>query len=262
VFVVFEATGRYDRTLRDALDAADVPYARANPKRVRDFAKACGLLAKTDGIDARALSLFGERMRPARCAACDPARRSLADLNAWRDGMIKMRGQIETQLHVMPGGPIRDSADAVLAALKAQIAKIDAWIAAAIESDGRLRELDRTLRSAPGIGKVASAVLIAELPELGAASPKQIAALAGLAPFNHDSGKLKGLRSIGGGKARVREALYMAAISTIRKANSVARAHKRLAQKGKLFKVAIVAAMRKLLVILNAMVRDKAPFAA
>jgi transposase len=261
-FAVFEATGRYDRTLRDALDAAGVPYARANPKRVHDFARACGRRAKTDRIDARLLSAFGERMQPAPAAPSEPARRTLSDLNQWRGYLVKVRAQILAQLHILPEGLMRDSARALLVWLKAQIAKFEAAIAAAIAHNPSLHEIDRTLRSAPGVGKVTSSTLIANLPELGAASPKEIASLAGLAPFNHDSGALKGQRCIQGGRKPVRDALYMAALAASRSANPVALFFKRKRDEGKEFKVAIVAAMRKLLIILNAMVRDKKPFAA
>jgi transposase len=255
-FVVFEATGGYDRALREALTAAGVRFSRINPGRARDFARAAGFLAKTDKVDARMLAAFGQALAPAAETAPDPAREKLADLVKRRDQLVKMRAQERVRRSETAALAIRDDLDAHLAWLDQRIKSIEAALAALCKTTDAIKQAIARLKSAPGV------VLVALMPELGARSPKTIAALAGLAPLNADSGQKRGQRRIKGGRRRVREALYMAAISAIRSNGRFARFYTRLRDAGKAPKQAIIAVARKLIVSLNAMARDNEPYAA
>jgi transposase len=261
-FVVFEATGGYDRALREALTAAGVRFSRINPGRARDFARAAGFLAKTDKVDARMLAAFGQALAPAAETAPDPAREKLADLVKRRDQLVKMRAQERVRRSETAALAIRDDLDAHLAWLDQRIKSIEAALAALCKTTDAIKQAIARLKSAPGVGQVTATVLVALMPELGARSPKTIAALAGLAPLNADSGQKRGQRRIKGGRRRVREALYMAAISAIRSNGRFARFYTRLRDAGKAPKQAIIAVARKLIVSLNAMARDNEPYAA
>jgi len=259
VTVILEATGRYDRCLCAALERNGRAYCRVNPARARDFARASGLLAKTDAIDARMLARMGETLRPAVSTPPDPARRRLADLHARRDQLVSMRQQERARLHGSEPAE-RDSLERHLAWLDAEIAMVEEACSNLVQADERLSEQNARLRSIPGIGPVTAFTLIALMPELGEGSSKAMAALAGLAPFNVDSGLQRGQRHIRGGRKRVRDALYMAALVAHRLRKPFAGTTQAMAAKGKPFKVMIIAIARKILVIANALIRDRTTF--
>jgi len=257
--VVLEATGGYETSLVLALQSNGVPVAVVNPRQARDFARAQGRLAKTDAIDARVLARFAEAMRPAPLPPIDPSREALASLVSRRrqlvDALIAERNHLE---HAAPA--IATWIDRHIAMLRDQLAQVDAAIAATVEADHALAHRHAILISVQGIGPATAAVLLAELPELGRIEHKQLAALIGVAPVNHDSGQFRGQRHIAGGRASVRCALYMATLSAVRHNTSLQAFYQRLRQNGKPAKVALVAAMRKLASILNAVVRDDRPW--
>lgn len=260
VFVLFEATGRYDRLLQTALHQAGVSFARVNPQRARDFARAAGFLAKTDAVDARMLALMAERLRPNTEAAAQPDRERLRALHRRRDQLVHMRAQERMRLSEATDPEERRDIQCHITWLAGQIKTFDGRIRAHIATVQKLATLSKQLQKAPGVGPVAAATLLALMPELGARSPKAIAALAGLAPINRDSGSLRGKRSISGGRKRVRDALYMSALTAVRSSPHYGRLYKTFLAAGKPPKLAIVAIARKLLVALNAMIRDNAEF--
>lgn len=254
--IVLEATGGMERGVTRALASAELPVVVVNPRQVRDFAKATGQLAKTDRIDAGVLAHFG--------AAVRPAVRPLPDEVTWElRALIARRRQI-TEMIVAEnnrlGGAskaVKKRIDAHIRWLEAELDRADKDLDQSIGQSPIWCENEELLRSVPGIGPVISRSLMAELPELGALNRKQIAALVGIAPLNRDSGTLRGRRSIWGGRAAVRAVLYMAALVASQH-NMVIRAfYKRLRNAGKAPKVALVACMRKLLTILNAMIKHK-----
>jgi transposase len=255
---IFEATGHYDRQLRSVFDERDIAYARVNPSRARSFAKAAGYLVKTDAVDARMLAVMGQALAPLPDRGLDHEREALANLHKRRDQLVAMRAAERVRLSEAPD--LTDSLQSHIAWLNAEIRRLDARIAAAIDTNAVLTEQARLLRSAPGVGPVAATTLLALMPELGSLSPKAAAALAGLAPFNADSGQFRGLRRIGGGRRRVRQALYMAAITAVRSASRFKGFYEGLRAQGKPAKVALVAVARKLIVILNAIIRDRIAF--
>jgi transposase len=256
--VVMEATGGYETELACALQAAGLPVAVINPRQARDFAKSMGRLAKTDAVDARVLAEFAAVLLGRE----DLARflRPLADAQQqWLAALVTRRRQLlamllaeRQRLQITPQG-LHPSIEAIIAAIQAQLDDIEGQMV------GHVREhftaLDRLLQSASGIGPVASATLIAELPELGRLNRRKIAALVGVAPMAHDSGASRGRRRIQGGRFGVRRVLYMAALTASRRNPVVKAFYERLIAAGKLPKVALVACMRKLLTMLNAMVR-------
>lgn len=258
VFVVFEATGVYDRELTGALRQAGIRFARINPARARDFARAGGRLAKTDAIDARMLADFARAMvPPADPAAPEPVRNALAALAKRRDQLVHMRAQEKNRGSEAADRTMQDSIVRVLDFLDNEVAAIEAEIKALIKSDPAISEQARLMRSAPGIGPVACLQLLAQMPELGRIGPKQLAALAGLAPFNVDSGSYRGKRAIGGGRKRIRDALYMAALNAVRRHSPFKAFYQKLRTAGKPAKLALIAVARKLLIVLNAMLRDQ-----
>jgi transposase len=261
-FVVLEATGRYDVRLRRSLEAAGVAYARINPGQARDFARAAGFLAKTDKVDARMLAQLGQALQPRPTEPADPARERLGRLHRRRDQLVAMRKQERTRLRDLLEDDLLEDLQRHLAWLSAEITLLEKRIAQAITSDPRLMQTCRIIRSLPGIGAVTATTLLALVPELGQRSPKTIAALAGLAPLNRDSGLHRGKRSIHGGRRRVREALYMAALAACRSDSRFAATYRTLTDLGKAPKLALIAVARKLLVTANAMVRDQQSFAA
>jgi transposase len=260
-FVLFEATGAYDRRLRDALVRAGARFARVNPGRARDFARAAGFLAKTDAVDARMLAAMGQALAPNPDAAPDRDRERLAELVKRRDQLVRMRAQESVRRRECANSDVRADIDGHLAWLDRRIAQIEIRIKALGKASATIAAQIKRLQSAPGVGPVTASVLVALMPELGARSPKTIAALAGLAPLNADSGQRRGQRRIRGGRRRVREALYMAALSASRSKSPLGHFYRRLRQSGKSAKQAIIAVARKLLVTLNAMARDNAAFA-
>lgn len=255
-FVLFEATGVYDRCLQEALRAAGVPFARVNPARARDFARASGFLAKTDAVDARMLAAMAQRLRPEAQEPAAPERDTLAALQRRRDQLVAMRASERTRLKDALDAEEEQSLAGHIAWLSQEIARFERRISSHIRSTPQMARAYQTLRSAPGIGPVAATTLLALLPELGRRSPKTIAALAGLAPLNRDSGTFRGKRTIGGGRRRVREALYIAAFAAKRYCPHFRERYRDMRAAGKPMKVALIAIARKLLVRLNAMLRD------
>lgn len=249
--VAVEATGGYERPLTRALHEADLPVATVNPRQVRDYAKALGILAKTDAIDARVIARFADDARPEPDAKPDPNREKRNALLTRRRQLIKMRTAETNRWRQADDPAIAHSIERVLETLDQQITDIEQQLDRATDEDPRAAEQQRVLERVDGVGKTTARTLINELPELGRASRRQIASLAGLAPFNHDSGQLKGKRTIRGGRAEVRATLYMATLAACR-SNAVIKAHyQHLLARGKKKKVAIVACMRKLLIHLN-----------
>ncbi|MBN2871953.1 MAG: IS110 family transposase [Halothiobacillaceae bacterium] len=261
-FLVFEATGAYDSTLRTALHQAGVPCARLNPTLVRRYAQARGRKAKTDALDAVVLADLGERLRPDPDPVPCPHRARLAALATRRDQLVTMRAMEKNRIAEAEDPLVRQDIEATIAYFDAAISRLEAEIQRHIQSHDSLRRQARLLTSAPGIGPVAAQVLLALMPELGHTNPKRLAALAGLAPFNHDSGQLKGKRCISGGRARVRKALYMAALMAARTCPNLKAFADRITQSAKARKVALIAVARKLLIRLNAMLRDEAIYQA
>jgi len=258
--VVFEATGAYDLTLRRALSSAGVRHARVNPGKARDFAKAAGFLAKTDQVDARMLSLLGQALQPRQQAPGDPGRERVAALHRRRDQLVLVRQQERTRLKGPVDADIADDLHRHLAWLDAELKALDQRIAAAIAAAPALEASRRLLCSIPGVGPVTAATLLALVPELGDRSGKAVAALAGLAPLNRDSGLHRGRRTIGGGRKRVRDALYMAAVSASRSHSRFAKTYDHLRKAGKPAKLALIALARKILVTANAVLRDQRAF--
>jgi transposase len=260
--VVLEATGGLERDVAAALAMARIPLAVVNPRNVRDFARAVGKLAKTDSIDAAILAQFAEAVQPAAQPVPDELAQELEALLTRRNQLIHMLAAEKNRratllLQRSASKQITKSIDVHIEWLEKQIEKLDDDIDTTIKNSSVWREKDDLLRSVPGVGAITSRTLLGYLPELGALDRKKIASLAGLAPYNHDSGHFKGKRSIWGGRSEVRSALYMAALTGIR-CNPILRAfYRRLTEAGKAPKLAITAAMRKLLTMLNAMIRDQ-----
>ncbi|SCW30266.1 transposase [Rhizobium mongolense subsp. loessense] len=257
--VVVEATGGYEMAIVRTLMAAGIAVAVVNPRQVRDFAKASGRLAKTDQVDARVILHFARAMRPAQIPHIDDGRIALAALVTRRRQLIDMAVAEKNRLEHAPQA-VAALIGETLAALKAQLARVDAAIALAIEAEPDMAERRNLLLGVPGIGEVNAAVLIAELPELGAIDDKKLAALVGVAPMAHDSGTWRGQRHIAGGRATVRCALYMATLSAIRCSPAIKAFYTRLRAAGKPPKVAIVAAMRKHIIMINTILRRKIPW--
>jgi transposase len=254
--IVLEATGGLERPVTHALAGAELPVVVVNPRQVRDFAKATGQLAKTDSIDADVLARFAEAVRPALRPLPDAVTLELRALTARRRQIIEMIGAERNRL-ATASKAVRKRIDAHLGWLEQELERADKDLDRSIQHSPIWKENEDLLLSVPGIGPVTSHTLLAELPELGELDRKQISALAGLAPFNRDSGSLKGRRSIWGGRAPVRSALYMATLVATRRNSVIRDFYKRLRAKGKVFKVALVACMRKLLTILNSMIKHK-----
>lgn len=256
--VVMEATGGYETALACALQAAGLPVAVVNPKQARDFAKAMGRLAKTDAIDARMLAEFAEALSRRDDLAdfirplTDESQRDLAALVTRRRQLLAMMLS-ERQRMQLAVPKIRPSIEAMIEAIKAQLDEVEATMVGHVQE--HFGKLDVLLRSTKGIGPVASATLIAELPELGRLNRREIAALVGVAPMANDSGTTRGRRRVQGGRFEIRRTLYMATLAAARHNPAIKLFYERLTSSGKLPKVALVACMRKLLTILNAMVK-------
>ena len=258
--IVLEATGGYERALVAELAAASLPVVVVNPRQVRDFARATGQLAKTDAIDATVLAKFGRAVRPELRPLPSAKQRELQEQLARRRQLVQMLSAEQHRLHQAADKLVRKSIQAVQQTLAEQIEQIDERLQQAIEQSPVWREKENLLRSVPGIGPQTALSLLVELPELGGCSRQQIAALVGVAPLNRDSGKLRGQRTIGGGRATVRTALYMATLVATRHNQTIRNHYQRLLKAGKRKKVALVACMRKMLCILNAILREKKPW--
>ena len=259
--LVCEATGGYTRGLGHELAARGIAFSKVNPRQVRDFARATGRLAKTDAIDAGIILRFAQAMQPPATPPPAPVQLRLTDLVRRRRQLVDAAAQ-EKQREASPDTPlIATSVARHLAFLAAEIAAVDRAIAEAIETDEHLAHRAELLRTIPGVGSVTAATLVAELPELGSIGNKPIAALAGVAPVNHDSGLQRGQAHIAGGRLSARCCLYMATIVAIRCNPTIRPFYTRLRQDGKPPKVAIVAAMRKLLITANTMLLHDQPWA-
>ena len=257
-FAIFEATGHYDRHLREAFEAGRIRYARVDPARARSFAKAAGYTAKTDAVDARMLAAMAQALAPDEATPRDRGREALAALHKRRDQLVAQRAAEHTRLR--EGEDLHGSLASHIAWLDAEVARFDRLIAEAIAEHAAMAQDARLLRSVPGVGPVTAATLIALMPELGSLSPKTAAALAGLAPFNVDSGQFRGIRRVSGGRGRVRKALYMAALTATRSQSRFRQLYRDMLSKGKPAKVALIAVARKLLVTLNAILRDQTAY--
>jgi len=257
--IIVEATGGFEAPLAAALATAGLPVMVVNPRQVRDFAKATGKLAKTDRIDATVLAHFGEAVRPQWRPLADPQRQRLVDLITRRRQVIGMLVS-EKNRHLMVEREIKKDIQAHIVWLEKRLRRLDGDLDTMVRSSPLWREKDELLRSVPGVGPTVSRTLLASLPELGELNRKRIAALVGVAPLNRDSGSRRGTRGIWGGRSSVRTVLYMATISAIR-CNPVIKAFwQRLRAAGKTGRVALVACSRKLLTILNAILRSNHPW--
>lgn len=262
--VVLEASGGYEAAAAAELALAGLPVAVVNPRQVRDFAKAVGQLAKTDALDAALLARFAQAVRPeARPEARplpDAAARELKALVARRRDLVEMQAAERQRLRLAHGA-VRDGVEAHVAWLREQAAGLERRIAEAVAASPLWQATAALVCTVPGVGAVVAATLVAELPELGRLTRQEAAALVGVAPLNRDSGVLRGRRGTWGGRAPVRAVLYMATVSAVRWNPAIRAFHIRLRAAGKPPKVALVACMRKLLTVLNAMVRDSRPWA-
>lgn len=258
--VVLEATGGYEFAVAAAFAQAGFQVAIVNPRQVREFARALGQLAKTDRIDARILALFGERMRPEPRPLPDAARAALEALVTRRRQLLDMLTAENNRLKLARDQVVQRSLKRNIAWLERQLKDVDQDLGSRIKQSPLWRAKENLLRSTPGVGSVFSRSLIAQLPELGQLKNKQISALVGVAPLARDSGSFKGRRSVWGGRAPLRSVLYMATLSAVRHNPVLRHFYNRLRAAGKPPKVALVACMRKLLVILNAMVRSNQPW--
>jgi len=258
--VVCEATGRYGRLLAREMDAAGIAFSSVNPRQVRDFARATGQLAKTDAIDAGMILGFARAMQPKATSQPPENRARLTERVRRRRQLVDMLAIEKQRLSGLDDADTLASIKAHLAFLASQIATTDDQIAAEIASDAGLARHAMLLCSIPGIGAVTAAVLIAELPELGACDKKQIAALAGVAPMNRDSGQWRGQAHIAGGRLSVRCALYMATLPAIRFNPPIRNFYQHLRTQGKAPKLAITAAMRKLLIMANTIIEQDRPW--
>jgi transposase len=259
--IVLEATGGYETAVTAALVAAGLAVAVVNPRQVRDFAKATGHLAKSDALDARVLALFAARVQPTPRPLPDAVAAELAALLARRRQVLEMR---TAEQHRRPtlAPRLRPALDAHVVWLSQQLAELDGELDRTLRDSPVWRAKEDLLRSIPGIGPVVARTLLGELPELGCLDRGEVAALAGVAPLNQDSGRRRGKRRTWGGRAPVRAALYMAAVTATRCNPTIRALYTRLRAAGKPAKVALVACMRKLLLIANAILRDATPWSA
>jgi transposase len=255
--IVVEATGGYEMAVVAACAAVPLPVAVVNPRQVRAFAQALGRTAKTDAIDAHVLALFGARVQPAPRAVPDAATQALAALVARRRQLLEMLGAEQRRLEQATTNAVRRDLRNHIRWLERRVTDVDDEIGGAIHGSPIWRVQDDLLQSVPGIGPTVARTLLAELPELGRLDRRAIAALVGVAPFNRDSGQWRGRRMIWGGRASVRTSLYMAALVATRHNATLKRFYQRLRAAGKPPKVALVAVMRKLLTIVNAMIKHQ-----
>jgi len=260
VGVVIEATGGYERTIVGELCAAKLPVVVVNPRQVRDFARAIGQLAKTDRIDARVLARFGERIQPEVRPLPDENTLIFKDKLTRRRQLVRMRTAETNRQHQAVTPAVRASIQAMLDTIKAQLQAIDNDLDGMIRESPAWREKENLLLSVPGVGDQTARSLLVELPELGDCTRQQVAALVGVAPINRDSGTMRGQRATWGGRAQLRHALYMPTLCAIRHNPDLRAMYRRLVAAGKRKKVAIIACMRKLLVMLNAILRRGTPW--
>jgi len=258
--IVLEATGGFEITVAAALASAGLPLAVVNPRQIRDFARATGRLAKTDALDAQVIALFAERIRPEPRPLADADSQNLAELIARRRQVVEMIGMETNRLYQVRNARVQRMLRTTVNTLTAQLAELDRDIDDTIKRSPVWRAADNLLTSVPGIGDVTAYTLIADLPELGQLDRRRLAALVGVAPINRDSGQMRGKRTIAGGRSDVRNALYMATLSAIRWNPIISQHYKSLVERGRPKKVALVACMRRLLGILNAIMRTNTPW--
>ena len=257
--IVVEATGGYQRAVVEAMFVAGLCVAVVNPTRVRQFARACGLLAKTDKLDAQMLAVFGQRVQPKLYEGKSEAEKHLSALLVRRKQVEEMLKAEQNRLRTTSPS-LRNSVEQVIVCLKEQKKLLDEQIQQFLQEQPAWHEQTEILNSVPGVGPVTTATLLAELPELGKLDRKKIAALVGVAPMNYDSGKKRGYRKTKGGRTNVRSVLYMSTLVATRYNPVIQAQYQHLLKRGKLKKVALTACMRKFLTILNAMMRDQQPF--
>jgi len=257
--VVLEATGKYERPAAAAIAARGIAVAVVNPRQARDFAKATGRLAKTDKIDARLLARFAQAVDPRPSVLPDEEARALQAILVRRRQLLEMIVAEKNRSQMAPEA-VAERIRAHIRWLEKELERADGELDEAVQESETWRANEELLRSVPGVGPVLARTLLAELPELGTIAPKRLCALVGVAPFNRDSGTLRGKREVWGGRAPVRAALYMGALGATRHNPVLREFYGRLLAAGKPKKVALVACMRKLLSILNAVMRDRTPW--
>lgn len=258
--VVMEATGGFETIVAAGLAAAGLPLAVVNPRQIRSFAQALGLRAKTDALDAAAIARFAEAVRPEPQQVADAEAAALGELVARRRQLVETMTAERNRRRRLTNPRMIKSVDRVLALLQQELSELERDIDAAVRGSPVWRETAELLTSVPGVGSTTARTLIAELAELGRLNRREIAALAGLAPYNRDSGRFRGKRSIAGGRTAVRTALYMAAWVACRHNPTLKTFSDRLRAAGKAPKQAIIAVARKLLTILNALLRSREPW--
>jgi transposase len=258
--VVMEATGGFETIVAAGLAAAGLPLAVVNPRQIRAFAQALGLKAKTDALDAAAIARFAEAVRPEPRPVADAEAQALGELVARRRQLVETMTAERNRRRQLTRPHLIKGVDRVLKVLQQELSQLESDIDDAVRGSPVWRETAELLTSVPGVGDTTARTLIAELPELGRLNRREIAALAGLAPFNRDSGNFRGKRAIAGGRASVRTALFMASLVACRHNPTLKAFSDRLRAAGKAPKQAIVAVARKLLTILNAIIRQQKPW--
>jgi transposase len=257
--IVVEATGGYQRAVALGLYEAGLPVAVVNPVRVRQYARASGLLAKTDKLDAFNLAEFGKQMKPRKFEAKSESEQQVSALLVRRRQLEEMLKAEKSRLRTVPV-TMRGSIERMIEMLKEEIKRLEKELDHFMKENADWREQEGILTSAKGVGRITATTLLAELPELGKLDRKKIAALVGLAPMNFDSGKKRGYRKTKGGRMEVRNVLYMSTLVATRYNPLIKAQYQELQRRGKVKKVALTACMRKFLTILNAMKRDQQPF--
>jgi transposase len=258
--VCLEATGGYERSLRAALQKRNFPVSVVNPRQIRDFARSAGELAKTDAIDAGMIARFAATFHPEPDDPPTPALERLRTLRARRQQVVHSLTQEKNRLAAAPNAEARESIQEAVDFYEKQLRELERRLTELTYTDPVLRQRLALLVTVPGVGAVTAAALLAELPELGAMNRGQAAKLVGLAPINRDSGSLRGKRMIGGGRAQVRRSLYMATLTATKHNKSIRSYYQQLLQRGKAKMTALVACMRKLLLILNAVLKNQLPW--
>jgi transposase len=258
--IVLEATGGFEKVVAAGLAAAQLPLAVVNPRQIRDFARAINRLAKTDALDAQVIALFAQRVRPEPRPLPDEQARLLSEIVSRRRQIIEMMTAERNRRRMLTGKRMIKSVDRLLAALQKELSDLEDDLDDTIRGTPVWRETEDLLTSVPGVGDKLARALIADLPELGKLSRRQAGAMAGVVPFNRDSGTMRGKRMIQGGRAKLRAVLYMGALVASRCNPVLKDFYQRLLRAGKPKKLALVAVMRKLLTILNAIIRDQKPW--
>jgi transposase len=257
--IVMESTGGYEKPVAQALAKENISVAIVNPRRIRDFAKALGKLAKTDRVDAEVIAIFAEKIQPEANVTCDENQQKLAECSARRRQLIDIITMEKNRLD-KASKEMKKSVQYIIKILQKELEKINVSLKKFIQGDAEYARIDTLLQTINGVGSVVAAGIIADLPELGKLRAKEVSALVGVAPLNRDSGTLRGKRSIWGGRASVRRTLYMATLVAARHNTKIKAFYQRLCAAGKLKKVAIIACMHKLLIIMNAMVKNNQPW--